>query len=263
MTKYVCTTLMAAGLLTMTAVAQDEDTDLDIFSLDDSSAESSSADSSDTASDDSADASDSIAISLGDEEDGSLDESSSEESSDSSLDDSSTDDSGDLALDTDSGSDDGDLGDIGSDDSSDSSDESSDIEEATPVSESGSAVTATTTGSDAQVIANPDKTAWHFISLGDKYVLVKSNLVGHVTPLSTVVIYIGWSADRNSSWGKGETLAKHSRTITSFYVPIRVSSVSISGGNINLHGSDDSGTKTIKAPYRELDNTLEIKRPEL
>lgn len=262
MTKYVCTTLMAAGLLTMTAVAQDEDTDLDIFSLDDSSAESSSADSSDAASDDSADASDSVDISLGDEEDSNLDDSSSEESSDSSLDDSSADDSGDLSLDSDSSSDesDSDLGDIGSDDSSD---ESSDVEEATPVSESGSAVTATTTGSDAQVIANPDKTAWHFISLGDKYVLVKSNLVGHVTPLSTVVIYIGWSADRNSSWGKGETLAKHSRTITSFYVPIRVSSVSISGGNINLHGSDDSGTKTVKAPYRELDNTLEIKRPEL
>lgn len=259
MTKYVCTTLMAAGLLTMTAVAQDEDTDLDIFSLDDSSAESSSADSSDAASDDSADASDSVDISLGDEEDSNLDDSSSEESSDSSLDDSSADDSGDLSLDSDSSSDDGDLGDIGSDTASDDSD----IEEATPVSEAGGINTATTTGSDAQVIANPDKTAWHFISLGDKYVLVKSNLVGHVTPLSTVVIYIGWSADRNSSWGKGETLAKHSRTITSFYVPIRVSSVSISGGNINLHGSDDSGTKTVKAPYRELDNTLEIKRPEL
>lgn len=259
MTKYVCTTLMAAGLLTMTAVAQDEDTDLDIFSLDDSSAESSSADSSDAASDDSADASDSVDISLGDEEDSNLDDSSSEESSDSSLDDSSADDSGDLSLDSDSSSDDGDLGDIGSDDSSDESD----IEEATPVSEAGGINTATTTGSDSKVIANPDKTSWHFISLGDKYVLVKSNLVGHVTPLSTVVIYIGWSADRNSSWGKGETLAKHSRTITSFYVPIRVSSVSISGGNINLHGSDDSGTKTVKAPYRELDNTLEIKRPEL
>lgn len=261
MTKYVCTTLMAAGLLTMTAVAQDEDTDLDIFSLDDSSAESSSADSSDAASDDSADASDSVDISLGDEEDSNLDDSSSEESSDSSLDDSSADDSGDLSLDSDSSSDesDSDLGDIGSDDSSDDSD----IEEATPVSEAGGINTATTTGSDSKVIANPDKTSWHFISLGDKYVLVKSNLVGHVTPLSTVVIYIGWSADRNSSWGKGETLAKHSRTITSFYVPIRVSSVSISGGNINLHGSDDSGTKTVKAPYRELDNTLEIKRPEL
>lgn len=261
MTKYVCTTLMAAGLLTMTAVAQDEDTDLDIFSLDDSSAESSSADSSDAASDDSADASDSIAISLGDEEDSNLDDSSSEESSDSSLDDSSADDSGDLSLDSDSSSDesDSDLGDIGSDTASDDSD----IEEATPVSEAGGINTATTTGSDSKVIANPDKTSWHFISLGDKYVLVKSNLVGHVTPLSTVVIYIGWSADRNSSWGKGETLAKHSRTITSFYVPIRVSSVSISGGNINLHGSDDSGTKTVKAPYRELDNTLEIKRPEL
>lgn len=248
MTKYVCTTLMAAGLLTMTAVAQDEDTDLDIFSLDDSSAESSSADSSDAASDDSADASDSVDISLGDEED-------------SSLDDSSADDSGDLSLDSDSSSDesDSDLGDIGSDDSSDDSD----IEEATPVSEAGGINTATTTGSDSKVIANPDKTSWHFISLGDKYVLIKSNLVGHVTPLSTVVVYIGWSADRNSSWGKGETLAKHSRTITSFYVPIRVSSVSISGGNINLHGSDDSGTKTVKAPYRELDNTLEIKRPEL
>lgn len=256
MTKYVCTTLMAAGLLTMTTVAQDEDTDLDIFSLDDSSAESSSADSSDAASDDSADSADSVDISLSDDED-----SSSAESSDSSSDDSSADDSGDLALDTDSGSDesDSDLGDIGSDTASDDSD----AEEATPVSESGSAITATTTGSDAQVIANPDKTAWHFISLGDKYVLVKSNLVGHVTPLSTVVIYIGWSADRNSSWGKGETLAKHSRTITSFYVPIRVSSVSISGGNINLHGSDDAGAKTVKAPYRELDNTLEIKKPEL
>ena len=248
MTKYVCTTLMAAGLLTMTAVAQDEDTDLDIFSLDDSSAESSSAHSSDAASDDSADASDSVDISLGDEED-------------SSLDDSSADDSGDLSLDSDSSSDesDSDLGDIGSDDSSDDSD----IEEATPVSEAGGINTATTTGSDSKVIANPDKTSWHFISLGDKYVLIKSNLVGHVTPLSTVVVYIGWSADRNSSWGKGEALAKHSRTITSFYVPIRVSSVSISGGNINLHGSDDSGTKTVKAPYRELDNTLEIKRPEL
>lgn len=256
MTKYVCTTLMAAGLLTMTAVAQDEDTDLDIFSLDDSSAESSSADSSDAASDDSSDSADSVDISLSDDED-----SSSAESSDSSSDDSSADDSGDLALDTDSGSDesDSDLGDIGSDTASDDSD----AEEATPVSESGSAITATTTGSDAKVIANPDKTAWHFISLGDKYVLVKSNLVGHVTPLSTVVIYIGWSADRNSSWGKGETLAKHSRTITSFYVPIRVSSVSISGGNINLHGSDDAGAKTVKAPYRELDNTLEIKKPEL
>lgn len=261
MTKYVCTTLMAAGLLTMTAVAQDEDTDLDIFSLDDSSAESSSADSSDAASDDSADASDSVDISLGDEEDSNLDDSSSEESSDSSLDDSSADDSGDLSLDSDSSSDesDSDLSDIGSDTASDDSD----IEEATPVSEAGGINTATTTGSDSKVIANPDKTAWHFISLGDKYVLVKSNLVGHVTPLSTVVIYIGWSADRNSSWGKGETLAKHSRTITTFYVPIRVSSVSISGGNINLHGSDDSGTKTVKAPYRELDNTLEIKRPEL
>lgn len=261
MTKYVCTTLMAAGLLTMTAVAQDEDTDLDIFSLDDSSAESSSADSSDAASDDSADASDSVDISLGDEEDSNLDDSSSEESSDSSLDDSSADDSGDLSLDSDSSSDesDSDLGDIGSDTASDDSD----AEEATPVSESGSAITATTTGSDSKVIANPDKTSWHFISLGDKYVLVKSNLVGHVTPLSTVVIYIGWSADRNSSWGKGETLAKHSRTITSFYVPIRVSSVSISGGNINLHGSDDAGAKTVKAPYRELDNTLEIKKPEL
>lgn len=248
MTKYVCTTLMAAGLLTMTAVAQDEDTDLDIFSLDDSSAESSSADSSDAASDDSADASDSVDISLGDEED-------------SSLDDSSADDSGDLSLDSDSSSDesDSDLSDIGSDTASDDSD----IEEATPVSEAGGINTATTTGSDSKVIANPDKTSWHFISLGDKYVLIKSNLVGHVTPLSTVVIYIGWSADRNSSWGKGETLAKHSRTITSFYVPIRVSSVSISGGNINLHGSDDSGTKTVKAPYRELDNTLEIKKPEL
>lgn len=231
MTKYVCTTLMAAGLLTMTAVAQDEDTDLDIFSLDDSSAESSSADSSDAASDDSADASDSVDISLGDEEDSNLDDSSSEESSDSSLDDSSADDS--------------------------------DIEEATPVSEAGGINTATTTGSDSKVIANPDKTSWHFISLGDKYVLVKSNLVGHVTPLSTVVVYIGWSADRNSSWGKGETLAKHSRTITSFYVPIRVSGVSLSGGNINLHGSDDAGAKTVKAPYRELDNTLEIKKPEL
>ena len=261
MTKYVCTTLMAAGLLTMTAVAQDEDTDLDIFSLDDSSAESSSADSSDAASDDSADASDSVDISLGDEEDSNLDDSSSEESSDSSLDDSSADDSGDLSLDSDSSSDesDSDLSDIGSDTASDDSD----IEEATPVSEAGGINTATTTGSDSKVIANPDKTAWHFISLGDKYVLVKSNLVGHVTPLSTVVIYIGWSADRHSSWGKGETLAKHSRTITTFYVPIRVSSVSISGGNINLHGSDDSGTKTVKAPYRELDNTLEIKRPEL
>lgn len=261
MTKYVCTTLMAAGLLTMTAVAQDEDTDLDIFSLDDSSAESSSADSSDAASDDSAAASDSVDISLGDEEDSNLDDSSSEESSDSSLDDSSADDSGDLSLDSDSSSDesDSDLGDIGSDTASDDSD----IEEATPVSEAGGINTATTTGSDSKVIANPDKTSWHFISLGDKYVLVKSNLVGHVTPLSTVVVYIGWSADRNSSWGKGETLAKHSRTITSFYVPIRVSSVSISGGNINLHGSDDSGTKTVKAPYRELDNTLEIKRPEL
>lgn len=242
MTKYVCTTLMAAGLLTMTAVAQDEDTDLDIFSLDDSSAESSSADSSDAASDDSADASDSIDISLGDEEDSNLDDSSSEESSDSSSDES-----------------DSDLGDIGSDTASDDSD----IEEATPVSEAGGINTATTTGSDSKVIANPDKTSWHFISLGDKYVLIKSNLVGHVTPLSTVVIYIGWSADRNSSWGKGETLAKHSRTITSFYVPIRVSSVSLSGGNINLHGSDDAGAKTVKAPYRELDNTLEIKRPEL
>ena len=231
MTKYVCTTLMAAGLLTMTAVAQDEDTDLDIFSLDDSSAESSSADSSDAASDDSADASDSVDISLGDEEDSNLDDSSSEESSDSSLDDSSADDR--------------------------------DIEEATPVSEAGGINTATTTGSDSKVIANPDKTSWHFISLGDKYVLVKSNLVGHVTPLSTVVVYIGWSADRNSSWGKGETLAKHSRTITSFYVPIRVSGVSLSGGNINLHGSDDAGAKTVKAPYRELDNTLEIKKPEL
>lgn len=248
MTKYVCTTLMAAGLLTMTAVAQDEDTDLDIFSLDDSSAESSSADSSDAASDDSADASDSVDISLGDEED-------------SNLDDSSADDSGDLSLDSDSSSDesDSDLGDIGSDTASDDSD----IEEATPVSEAGGINTATTTGSDSKVIANPDKTSWHFISLGDKYVLIKSNLVGHVTPLSTVVVYIGWSADRNSSWGKGETLAKHSRTITSFYVPIRVSSVSISGGNINLHGSDDAGAKTVKAPYRELDNTLEIKKPEL
>ena len=249
MTKYVCTTLMAAGLLTMTAVAQDEDTDLDIFSLDDSSAESSSADSSDAASDDSADASDSVDISLGDEEDSNLDDSSSEESSDSSLDDSSADDSGDLSLDSD----------IGSDTASDDSD----IEEATPVSEAGGINTATTTGSDSKVIANPDKTSWHFISLGDKYVLVKSNLVGHVTPLSTVVVYIGWSADRNSSWGKGETLAKHSRTITSFYVPIRVSGVSLSGGNINLHGSDDAGAKTVKAPYRELDNTLEIKKPEL
>ncbi len=248
MTKYVCTTLMAAGLLTMTAVAQDEDTDLDIFSLDDSSAESSSADSSDAASDDSADASDSVDISLGDEED-------------SSLDDSSADDSGDLSLDSDSSSDesDSDLGDIGSDTASDDSD----IEEATPVSEAGGINTATTTGSDSKVIANPDKTSWHFISLGDKYVLIKSNLVGHVTPLSTVVVYIGWSADRNSSWGKGETLAKHSRTITSFYVPIRVSGVSLSGGNINLHGSDDAGAKTVKAPYRELDNTLEIKKPEL
>ncbi len=248
MTKYVCTTLMAAGLLTMTAVAQDEDTDLDIFSLDDSSAESSSADSSDAASDDSADASDSVDISLGDEEDGSLD-------------DSSADDSGDLSLDSDSSSDesDSDLGDIGSDTASDDSD----IEEATPVSEAGGINTATTTGSDSKVIANPDKTSWHFISLGDKYVLIKSNLVGHVTPLSTVVVYIGWSADRNSSWGKGETLAKHSRTITSFYVPIRVSGVSLSGGNINLHGSDDAGAKTVKAPYRELDNTLEIKKPEL
>lgn len=223
MTKYVCTTLMAAGLLTMTAVAQDEDTDLDIFSLDDSSAESSSADSSDAASDDSADASDSVDISLGDDES------------------------------------DSDLGDIGSDTASDDSD----IEEATPVSEAGGINTATTTGSDSKVIANPDKTSWHFISLGDKYVLIKSNLVGHVTPLSTVVVYIGWSADRNSSWGKGETLAKHSRTITSFYVPIRVSGVSLSGGNINLHGSDDAGAKTVKAPYRELDNTLEIKKPEL
>lgn len=249
MTKYVCTTLMAAGLLTMTAVAQDEDTDLDIFSLDDSSAESSSADSSDAASDDSADASDSVDISLGDEEDSNLDDSSSEESSDSSLDDSSADDSGDLSLDSD----------IGSDTASDDSD----IEEATPVSEAGGINTATTTGSDSKVIANPDKTSWHFISLGDKYVLIKSNLVGHVTPLSTVVVYIGWSADRNSSWGKGETLAKHSRTITSFYVPIRVSGVSLSGGNINLHGSDDAGAKTVKAPYRELDNTLEIKKPEL
>lgn len=248
MTKYVCTTLMAAGLLTMTAVAQDEDTDLDIFSLDDSSAESSSADSSDAASDDSADASDSVDISLGDEED-------------SNLDDSSADDSGDLSLDSDSSSDesDSDLGDIGSDTASDDSD----IEEATPVSEAGGINTATTTGSDSKVIANPDKTSWHFISLGDKYVLIKSNLVGHVTPLSTVVVYIGWSADRNSSWGKGETLAKHSRTITSFYVPIRVSGVSLSGGNINLHGSDDAGAKTVKAPYRELDNTLEIKKPEL
>lgn len=256
MTKYVCTTLMAAGLLTMTAVAQDEDTDLDIFSLDDSSAESSSADSSDAASDDSADASDSVDISLGDEEDSNLDDSSSEESSDSSLDDSS-----DLSLDSDSSSDesDSDLGDIGSDTASDDSD----IEEATPVSEAGGINTATTTGSDSKVIANPDKTSWHFISLGDKYVLIKSNLVGHVTPLSTVVVYIGWSADRNSSWGKGETLAKHSRTITSFYVPIRVSGVSLSGGNINLHGSDDAGAKTVKAPYRELDNTLEIKKPEL
>lgn len=243
MTKYVCTTLMAAGLLTMTAVAQDEDTDLDIFSLDDSSAESSSADSSDAASDDSADASDSVDISLGDEED------------------SSADDSGDLSLDSDSSSDesDSDLSDIGSDTASDDSD----IEEATPVSEAGGINTATTTGSDSKVIANPDKTSWHFISLGDKYVLIKSNLVGHVTPLSTVVVYIGWSADRNSSWGKGETLAKHSRTITSFYVPIRVSGVSLSGGNINLHGSDDAGAKTVKAPYRELDNTLEIKKPEL
>lgn len=248
MTKYVCTTLMAAGLLTMTAVAQDEDTDLDIFSLDDSSAESSSTDSSDAASDDSADASDSVDISLGDEED-------------SNLDDSSADDSGDLSLDSDSSSDesDSDLGDIGSDTASDDSD----IEEATPVSEAGGINTATTTGSDSKVIANPDKTSWHFISLGDKYVLIKSNLVGHVTPLSTVVVYIGWSADRNSSWGKGETLAKHSRTITSFYVPIRVSGVSLSGGNINLHGSDDAGAKTVKAPYRELDNTLEIKKPEL
>ena len=261
MTKYVCTTLMAAGLLTMTAVAQDEDTDLDIFSLDDSSAESSSADSSDAASDDSADASDSVDISLGDEEDSNLDDSSSEESSDSSLDDSSADDSGDLSLDSDSSSDesDSDLSDISSDTASDDSD----IEEATPVSEAGGINTATTTGSDSKVIANPDKTSWHFISLGDKYVLIKSNLVGHVTPLSTVVIYIGWSADRNSSWGKGETLAKHSRTITSFYVPIRVSGVSLSGGNINLHGSDDAGAKTVKAPYRELDNTLEIKKPEL
>ena len=257
MTKYVCTTLMAAGLLTMTAVAQDEDTDLDIFSLDDSSAESSSADSSDAASDDSADASDSVDISLGDEEDSNLDDS----SSDSSLDDSSADDSGDLSLDSDSSSDesDSDLGDIGSDTASDDSD----IEEATPVSEAGGINTATTTGSDSKVIANPDKTSWHFISLGDKYVLIKSNLVGHVTPLSTVVVYIGWSADRNSSWGKGEPLAKHSRTITSFYVPIRVSGVSLSGGNINLHGSDDAGAKTVKAPYRELDNTLEIKKPEL
>ncbi len=262
MTKYVCTTLMAAGLLTMTAVAQDEDTDLDIFSLDDSSAESSSADSSDAASDDSADASDSVDISLGDEEDSNLDDSSSEESSDSSLDDSSADDSGDLSLDSDSSSDesDSDLSDIGSDTASD---DDSDIEEATPVSEAGGINTATTTGSDSKVIANPDKTSWHFISLGDKYVLIKSNLVGHVTPLSTVVVYIGWSADRNSSWGKGETLAKHSRTITSFYVPIRVSGVSLSGGNINLHGSDDAGAKTVKAPYRELDNTLEIKKPEL
>lgn len=261
MTKYVCTTLMAAGLLTMTAVAQDEDTDLDIFSLDDSSAESSSADSSDAASDDSADASDSVDISLGDEEDSNLDDSSSEESSDSSLDDSSADDSGDLSLDSDAGDEsDSDLSDIGSDTASD---DDSDIEEATPVSEAGGINTATTTGSDSKVIANPDKTSWHFISLGDKYVLIKSNLVGHVTPLSTVVVYIGWSADRNSSWGKGETLAKHSRTITSFYVPIRVSGVSLSGGNINLHGSDDAGAKTVKAPYRELDNTLEIKKPEL
>lgn len=260
MTKYVCTTLMAAGLLTMTAVAQDEDTDLDIFSLDDSSAESSSADSSDAASDDSADASDSVDISLGDEEDSNLDDSSSEESSDSSLDDSSADNSGDLSLDSDAGDEsDSDLSDIGSDTASDDSD----IEEATPVSEAGGINTATTTGSDSKVIANPDKTSWHFISLGDKYVLIKSNLVGHVTPLSTVVVYIGWSADRNSSWGKGETLAKHSRTITSFYVPIRVSGVSLSGGNINLHGSDDAGAKTVKAPYRELDNTLEIKKPEL
>lgn len=256
MTKYVCTTLMAAGLLTMTAVAQDEDTDLDIFSLDDSSAESSTADSDDAAADESSDDT-SIDISLGDSEPG--DDSSATDESDTG--DSDADDSGDLALDSDAGDDsDSELDVPGSDETGD---DDSDIEEATPVSEAGGINTATTTGSDSKVIANPDKTSWHFISLGDKYVLIKSNLVGHVTPLSTVVVYIGWSADRNSSWGKGETLAKHSRTITSFYVPIRVSGVSLSGGNINLHGSDDAGAKTVKAPYRELDNTLEIKKPEL
>lgn len=262
MTKYVCTTLMAAGLLTMTAVAQDEDTDLDIFSLDDSSAESSTADSDgDAAADESSDDA-SVDISLSDSEPG--DDSSATDESDtdeSDTGDSDADGSGDLALDSDAGDDsDSELDVPGSDETGD---DDSDIEEATPVSEAGGINTATTTGSDSKVIANPDKTSWHFISLGDKYVLIKSNLVGHVTPLSTVVVYIGWSADRNSSWGKGETLAKHSRTITSFYVPIRVSGVSLSGGNINLHGSDDSGAKTIKAPYRELDNTLEVKRPEL
>ena len=39
--------------------------------------------------------------------------------------------------------------------------------------------------------------------------------------------------------------------------------VSIGGGNLNLHGTDESGNKTIKAPFRQLDNTIEVKRPEL
>lgn len=173
------------------------------------------------------------------------------EATDETADDDSTDESAtDDAADTEET-----IEEIDNGDSTDSADTSDTATTPAPAP----STSGTAPGTESQGAETPN--TFHFGVVGDKYMLVETTNLSYVDSLSSVTVYIGWNNDRKTTWGTGAELAKNSRSICTFYVPIQAKGASIGGGRISIYGSDADGDKTITATYKVFENTIEVTRP--